>query len=370
MMKVIPKQKSNSSFQRGLYALFLVVFLSSKIHAATPLVDVGISAGMHYFIDENSIRKDGALIRYRLLGQGTLPNMRLYFTGEIGVNCGLRSRIEYVVTVTNADGNKTTTSAASAEMRSVYQGTRQAGELVVACQLANSEYINPNREAEKTPKVLTPAPAQITQPAPQIVAKPKSSGTGFVVSSNGTIVTNHHVISECDQIKVLVNRTLHDAVVIADDESSDLAAIRITTARLSALSLAPGQIELGASITVLGFPLTSVLGTDLKATTGIVSSLSGVRGERRNMQISAAVQPGNSGGPVLDDQGAIVGIVVAKLARRFTAENVNFAIRAPVLRSFLEINSIDIAVAKPIRTISVAEIIKKTAPSTLLLLCY
>lgn len=88
------------------------------------------------------------------------------------------------------------------------------------------------------------------------------------------------------------------------------------------------------------------------------------------MQISASVQPGNSGGPVLDEYGAVIGVVTSKLASRFNGENVNFAIRAPFLRSFLELNSIPFTAAKRTRAMAVSEIAKKAAPSTLLVLCY
>lgn len=363
------EQKSRILLQIRICLLILLACTSHEIQAASGLFAVGSGGGQYHFINLATVRQDGKLVRYQLLGRGISPGGVTY-SAEVGADCVHRTRIEFLMTSVRADGQVATTTASSPDMFTVYKGTRQELELDVACRVANGENIPPNVQPEITPQPPAPVPTQIPQPNPQMVARPKSSGTGFVVSPDGTIVTNHHVVSDCSSIRVLMNKTLHDAHLFASDKPNDLAVIRISAEGLPALSLAKNQIEVGASVTVLGYPLTSVLGTELKATTGIVSSLSGVRGERQNMQISASVQPGNSGGPVLDDRGAVVGVVVAKLASRFTAENVNFAVRMPLLRSFLEINGVDITTAKPGPAMSVAEIVKKAAPSTLLLFCY
>ena len=363
----------NSSVYLKLSAWALLSFASNYIHAATGLIDVGTSPGMRFFIESSSLKLDNPILRYRLVGQGTLPNVRHSFVAEVGVDCTARKRIEYV-SVSTWDGRSTTTSASSSEMRAVYAGTRQADEVNVACNFVNEGSAKPEGQPEARPQ--DPGTAQMAIPAPSTrtpqpaAARPVSSGTGFAVAVDGIFITNFHVISDCNAVKGLVNSRLHEARIVASDEANDLAAIHIASATLPALPIASVQPDLGSPITVLGYPLSSVLGTDLKASTGIVSSLSGVRGERRNMQISAAVQPGNSGGPVLDDRGFVVGVVVAKLASRFAAENVNFAVRGPLIRSFLEINNIEPIAVKQHRQLSVAEVVKKAAPSTILLLCY
>ena len=346
-----------------------MALLHQSPQCATGLIAVGSGAGMRYFIDSSTIRHDASLLRYRLLGQSLLPHVHSTFTGEVGVDCSLRARIEYLSILTS-NGRSTTTSAASAELKPVFEGTRLAEELTVACNVAIGSTAPPNSPTEIKP--LPGVPAQIPSPTPSsaAVSKPKSSGTGFAISTEGIVITNHHVVGNCASVQGLVNDRLHDASVVAVDEANDLAAVRIASQRIPALTLATNQLELGSTITVLGYPLASVLGTDLKATTGIVSSLSGIRGERRNMQISAAVQPGNSGGPVLDDRGAVAGVVVAKLSSKFTAENVNFAIRGPLLRSFLEINNIDFLSSTLSRPLAISEIVKKAAPSTILIFCY
>jgi len=339
-------------------------------NAATGLIDVGVGTGIRFFIDSSTLKKDGALLRYRIVGQETWTNFNRSLSAEVGVNCSDRTRIEYVtVLMDGKTGNQTTTNASTAELKSVYEGTRQADELTAACRLASEGAALPN----KPPPLPQPAVVQPYPSAPesdQIASRPKSSGTGFAISGDGVFVTNFHVISECSKVRLQANGRLHDSTIIAIDEPNDLALVKTKTTSLPSLSLSNGSIQIGENIIVLGYPLTNVLGTNLKATSGIVSALSGIKGERRNMQISAAVQPGNSGGPVLNDKGEVVGVVVAKLASRFAGENVNFAIRSQLLRSFLEINSIDIAVQKKPQTLPVVEVIKKASPSVALLFCY
>jgi soluble lytic murein transglycosylase-like protein len=204
-----------------------------------------------------------------------------------------------------------------------------------------------------------------------VVAQPLSSGTGFVIGLGGAAITNAHVVDGCWRLQAHTAAGASEVAVIARDNAKDLALLRIATASgITPLSIAVTPVELGASVTVLGYPLTDVLGANLRVTAGLVSSLSGVRGDTKTMQISAAVQPGNSGGPVIDEYGSVVGIVVAKLASRFNAENVNFAITAPVLTSFLQTNRVQITLAARGRVLPVAEIVKKSATGTVLLVCY
>ncbi|MBE2244204.1 MAG: trypsin-like peptidase domain-containing protein [Burkholderiaceae bacterium] len=288
--------------------------------------------------------------------------MPTYFSAEVGVDCANRTRIEYVSTSTMG-GLTNTTSAATSDMRAVYEGTRQAQELTTVCALP----------PVSGPAVPSPVPS--TLPTPSSVPQParprtRTSGTAFAVTADGVLATNYHVVDDCSGIGARVENTLRPVTILALDPQADLALVKIEGVTTIPLSISPRAPELGSSVIVLGYPLTSVLGTDVRVTSGIVSSLSGVRGERKNMQISAAVQPGNSGGPVLNERGEVVGIVVAKLADRFAAENVNFAVRAPLLRSLLEINAIEPPrQVAPTTSHTVSEVTRRGATSTYLLLC-
>ena len=170
----------------------------------------------------------------------------------------------------------------------------------------------------------------------------KSSGTGFCVSSDGIIVTNHHVIEGAKKISVRgvnsnFNRT-YNARLLVVDKNNDLALIQIDDNgfRLSenipfTIKTAPASV--GESIFVLGYPLRSTMGDEIKLTNGIISARTGYQGDITTYQISAPVQPGNSDGPVFDSQGYLVGVINAKHS---DAENASYAVKSNYLKNLID----------------------------------
>jgi S1-C subfamily serine protease len=177
-------------------------------------------------------------------------------------------------------------------------------------------------------------------------------GTGFVVSEAGHVLTNHHVIAGCGALTVGQS----PAKILATDETFDLALLlAVGEAGVAPAQFAAEPARLNSDVTVAGYPLSDLLG-GLNVTRGAVSSLKGIGGDGINMQITAPVQPGNSGGPVINAAGQVVGVVVAKLNAEAVAEvyddipqNVNFAIRGEIAKLFLAQNGVDplIAAAAP-----------------------
>ena len=169
------------------------------------------------------------------------------------------------------------------------------------------------------------------------------SGTGFAISSNGIIVTNYHVIDGAKSIKVRgvhsdFNKT-YTAKVIVSDKNNDLALIQIDSNNFTSLGTIPYTIKtniagVGENIFVLGYPLRATMGDEIKLTNGIISSRTGFQGEITSYQISAPVQPGNSGGPLFDSQGNILGIINSK---HNGAENVSYAVKASYLTSLIDL---------------------------------
>lgn len=175
-------------------------------------------------------------------------------------------------------------------------------------------------------------------------------GSGFFVSRDGRVLTNAHVVKNCVSISVAAEPAsmpsaarVSRARVLGRDVTNDLA--------LLATSLQPGaavpgwrfSVRQGEDIAIYGFPLAGLLASGGEVTTGTVAALSGVNQDGRELEITAPIQPGNSGGPVFDRSGNVVGIVVAKLDALKIAqvtqdipENVGFAIKASVARDFLE----------------------------------
>ena len=171
----------------------------------------------------------------------------------------------------------------------------------------------------------------------------KSSGTGFAISSNGYIVTNYHVIEDAKSIEVKgVNGNFSkklSAKVVVSDEKNDLAIIKINDPYFTSLGSVPytfrqGISDVGENIFVLGYPLTSSMGEEIKLTNGIISSKTGYKGDISLYQISAPVQPGNSGGPLFDKNGNLIGIVSAK---HTLAENAGYAIKVSYLKNLIEL---------------------------------
>lgn len=166
------------------------------------------------------------------------------------------------------------------------------------------------------------------------------SGTGFALKDN-YIVTNYHVVGEAKTIYVQgVNgdfTTRYNATVIATDKVNDLAILKVNGVNISnadiPYSIKTSTADVGEDVFVLGYPLTSTMGEELKLTTGVISSKTGFQGDVSIYQISAPIQPGNSGGPLFDGNGNIIGIVSAK---HTDAENVSYAIKASYLRNLME----------------------------------
>ncbi|KGK78364.1 serine protease [Thalassobacter stenotrophicus] len=182
------------------------------------------------------------------------------------------------------------------------------------------------------------ANSQETLRVPQDSEPQKSSGTGFVVSATGHILTNAHVVKGC-QTLTFEGQTAKQIAVSLD---FDLALLHVhgwTGVGIAEFSPAPARLN--SDVTVAGYPLAGIL-AGLNITRGAVSSQMGLGGDVSGMQITAPVQPGNSGGPVLAMDGEVVGVVVSKLDAQAVADamgdipqNVNFAIRGEIAKLFL-----------------------------------
>jgi S1-C subfamily serine protease len=227
-----------------------------------------------------------------------------------------------------------------------------------------------------------PKPVAAKADAP---ANPKSgrtgsqTGTGFVISASGHIVTNHHVVNGCvgDIKGNLTGEAGATLRLVNSDQANDLALLHGPADTFKRFAkIRDRSIRSGDSVTAIGFPFHGLLTSDFTVTTGIVSSLSGVRNDSRFLQISAAVQPGNSGGPLLDSSGEIVGMVAAKLnalgvlrATGNIPENINFAIKTGALRDFLDNSVVPYETAAPGAELKTSEIADAARAYTLLISC-
>lgn len=176
--------------------------------------------------------------------------------------------------------------------------------------------------------------------------KLSSVGTGFYITSKGTLLTNNHVVEGCKELKIPVDNA--SAKLLVADRANDLAVLSQEAKGKSFLKLSGDGAKQGEEIFVFGYPLDGFLPTSGNVTTGIVSALAGPSNNSSLIQITAPVQPGNSGGPVLDKKGNVVGVVVGKADALKVAkvtgdipQNVNFAISDKTAKSFMDGNKVD-----------------------------
>lgn len=201
---------------------------------------------------------------------------------------------------------------------------------------------------------------------------PSGSGTAFIVSDDGDVLTNHHVIAGCGSLSV----DGHAATVMAEDTVFDLALLRVDALSGAAPAVfAEAPARLNSDVTVVGYPLSGLLG-GLNVTRGAVTSTKGIGGDGINMQISAPVQPGNSGGPVLNGDGQVVGVVVARLSDSYAIEsygtvpqNVNFAIRGEIAKLFLAQNGVEPVVVEDSAALSPEDLAEVAQEFTRLVVC-
>ena len=203
------------------------------------------------------------------------------------------------------------------------------------------------------PAPSPPTPASPPAPAPSVDGK-VSSGSGFFVTAEGHFVTNAHVVEGCSDVRVRGDDGLtQDARIVARDGTNDLALLKLSKGPSKPASLRLG-IRLGEGVAAFGYPHSDMLSTSGNFTLGNVTALTGLGDDSRFIQISAPVQSGNSGGPLLDNSGNLAGVVTAKLNALKVAlragdlpQNVNFAVKASILSTFLDANRVSYAVVTP-----------------------
>ncbi|WP_170181965.1 S1C family serine protease [Phreatobacter stygius] len=219
------------------------------------------------------------------------------------------------------------------------------------------------------------AKAELSVGRPPRIGNLASTGTGFYVSTSGHVLTNQHVVDGCGTVAISrpdgKRTTLR---MIAQDEGADLALLQEEGATTPALSLRAGSqtpIRAGERVVLVGYPARSQLG-GVNVTEGLISGLRGALGDQSRFQYSAPTQPGNSGGPVLDEFGHVVGVVVSqidKISGERTAQNINFGIKLDLVRTFLEANRVTPTEDTASQTLRAADILQNANQSVLPLDC-
>jgi hypothetical protein len=248
-------------------------------------------------------------------------------------------------------------------------------ELKQVCFLKNKQAPSLVRHAGAITGVKV---AETSSPPPTASGEPSkaetyiATGTGFTVSDDGLVLTNSHVVERCEAI------TIHDrgsAHIKEIDEINDLALLKIE-GKTSAAEFRATAPRLGMSVYALGFPYSGILSGSVNFTSGNMSSLSGIKNDTRYLQFTAPVQPGNSGGPLVDNQGQVVGVVTSRLpdievlkASGSLPQNVNFALRGELAKSFLKANGVEPVVAEAGNTLTTENIAEAAKKFTVQIIC-
>jgi S1-C subfamily serine protease len=183
----------------------------------------------------------------------------------------------------------------------------------------------------------------VTQNSSSADNVPKTTGTGFFITDDGYLISNYHVVKDAVKVRLLTDSGVINATVVKVDAANDLALLK-AAGQFAPLPVAASRgVKLGGTVATVGFPDVGLQGFSPKLAKGEIASLSGSQDDPRYFQISVPVQPGNSGGALVDVRGNVVGIVSGKLSAKAALaatgsvpENVNYAVKSSLLLSFLE----------------------------------
>ncbi len=196
----------------------------------------------------------------------------------------------------------------------------------------------------------------------QVVTEEESSGTGFVVAADGLIGTCAHVVEGAKRIEVHLGGQTYPATVVAVDPRSDVALIRINGSGLPSLTLSDSDtVQLAEAVRAIGYPLSDVLGTDVKVTTGTIAGVIQSKDRGKQIQIDAAINPGNSGGPVVNGAGQVVGVASAKLSGS-SVTSVGFAAPVNQLRALAATKGIQLANTPRGQELAGPEVARRVTP--------
>jgi TPR repeat protein len=218
---------------------------------------------------------------------------------------------------------------------------RLGPEATMAAQQRSKQILKEIEAAKRASSSSTPTDSTTAiAPADET---PKASGSGAIVSPAGHVLMAAHVVAGARRVKIFTAQGMKAASVLRIDEANDLAVLKLAGGIYLALPVVPSRkVRLGQTVATIGFPNVEIQGFSPKVTRGEISSLNGIGDDPRAWQISVPVQPGNSGGPLLDENGNLVGVVVSKLGLKAAQatgdipQNVNYAVKSTYALALLE----------------------------------
>ena len=216
----------------------------------------------------------------------------------------------------------------------------------------NSPKWEPIPIAKPKPKFTYKEPKPESNPKPKVDLRPQektptnnelmpaSSGSGFYVTDTGHILTNEHVIEGCKKITLNNEGKETPAFLLASDSKNDLALLKVDVSPEDFYKLSPQDAKLLDNVIIAGYPLGKRVSSAVKTSKGSITSLAGYGDDYSNFQTDAALNQGNSGGPIIDKSGGVIGVAVANYGKQAGVESFNFGIKSSVVKAFIEANNI------------------------------
>ena len=198
--------------------------------------------------------------------------------------------------------------------------------------------------AERLSEAVQASPTRASEPTPTPDSETPATATCFAVAPDGWLITANHVVEGRNSVEIHIDGVIATAEVLVRDPDHDVAVLRTGVLTPKYLSLDGGySLQLGQRVYALGYPLTEILTKDVRFTDGTISSLSAIEGAEGFFQVSVPVQPGNSGGPLLSEDGEVIGLVVGraqwdKVLKETGSlpENISFVVDGKYLLSILQ----------------------------------
>jgi S1-C subfamily serine protease len=212
-------------------------------------------------------------------------------------------------------------------------GTGERGGFVVTSDTGERD--KESKKIVKKPKKQKP---KIVAGNNEVV--PAASGSGFFITSSGYIISNNHVIEGCRKVTLTHNGQEVSANVIASDIKNDLAILKANVRPNRFFKLSQEDAKLLDSVIIAGYPLGKRVSAAIKTSKGSVTSLAGYGDNYSNFQTDAALNQGNSGGPIMNGSGNIIGVAVANYGKQAGVESFNFGIKSSTVKTFIESNDI------------------------------
>lgn len=232
-----------------------------------------------------------------------------------------------------------------------YMGNKTSYETFAMIEngaILSIEFVNPQTNEKRQDRFIKMYPTANDNTSNKKSNKNSISatGSGFVLNKSGIIATNAHVIDGAEKIEIAIDNEFgentYSAKVVLKDAINDVALLEIIEDDFKGFNDLPYKIttetEIGENVFTIGFPLNSIMGKNFKVNNGIISSNTGISDDIRHYQISVPLQPGNSGGPLFNENGDVIGITTARLngqAIGTSVQNVNYAIKSAYILNLI-----------------------------------